>query len=297
VTLTGADPDGDALTFTIVDQPVHGTLTGTAPDMTYQPADGFAGSDSFTFTASDAGSTSPPATVAIDVVNRPPTAENQQLSAQSGVDLAVMLGGSDQDGDTLSFAVVNPPAHGSLSGAVPALTYRSASGYSGPDSFTFTVSDGLATSPVATVALDVLAPPPASDFVSMSFVTSCPHRGRSCPAPYANAGTLTLGDIVVRSDRRGVTSVIGTGTLPGADGGTSAFSVHIVRLGRSKVSLGSVAVRDLSARPPFEVDMRFVGTVKLISPGVLRVEGLGVDRRSHRVTHVVWTIADSGNPA
>ncbi len=38
ITLTGSDPDGDPLTFEIVTPPVHGSLVGTAPDLTYNPA-------------------------------------------------------------------------------------------------------------------------------------------------------------------------------------------------------------------------------------------------------------------
>ena len=70
---------------------------------------------------------------------------------------AVLLAGSDVDGDTLSFALASQPAHGTLSGTAPDLTYTPAQDYQGPDSFTFTVSDGQATSAPATVSIRVTA--------------------------------------------------------------------------------------------------------------------------------------------
>lgn len=53
VVLTGSDPDGDPLTFSVQTQPGHGTLSGSAPSLTYAPASGFSGSDSFTFRVAD----------------------------------------------------------------------------------------------------------------------------------------------------------------------------------------------------------------------------------------------------
>ena len=55
-TLTASDADGDALTFTIVTQPAHGTLKLTDAskgNFTYTPTTGYSGTDSFTFTAND----------------------------------------------------------------------------------------------------------------------------------------------------------------------------------------------------------------------------------------------------
>ncbi len=68
ITLTGNDPDRDALTYSIVAQPVRGklsTLTGT--DLTYIPPLGFSGADSFTFKVSDGAAESATATVTINV--------------------------------------------------------------------------------------------------------------------------------------------------------------------------------------------------------------------------------------
>ncbi len=59
VTLTGSDPDGDALTFSIVTGPTHGVLgtvaqiSPTSANVTYTPNTNFTGSDSFTFKAND----------------------------------------------------------------------------------------------------------------------------------------------------------------------------------------------------------------------------------------------------
>ena len=49
ITLTASDPDGNTLTYTKLTNPAHGTLTGTAPSLTYTPSTGYTGSDSFTF--------------------------------------------------------------------------------------------------------------------------------------------------------------------------------------------------------------------------------------------------------
>ncbi|MBW9210078.1 Ig-like domain repeat protein [Mumia sp. zg.B21] len=52
VTLEATDPEGADLTYTTT-APAHGALSGTAPTLTYTPAAGYVGSDSFTYTVSD----------------------------------------------------------------------------------------------------------------------------------------------------------------------------------------------------------------------------------------------------
>jgi hypothetical protein len=54
ITLTGSDPDGDALTFGLLDAPRHGTLSGTGDKVTYTPQADFVGTDTFGFNAADA---------------------------------------------------------------------------------------------------------------------------------------------------------------------------------------------------------------------------------------------------
>ncbi len=160
VVLAGADPEGATLSFAVGSQPAHGALSGTAPNLTYTPAAGFFGTDSFTFTVNDGEFTSAPATVSITVnevvpPNEPPTATGQSVVTDEDVAVPVVLAGSDPEGATLSFAVGSQPAHGALSGSAPNLTYTPAAGFFGTDSFTFTVNDGEFTSAPATVSITV----------------------------------------------------------------------------------------------------------------------------------------------
>jgi hypothetical protein len=53
ITLAGTDPDGDALTYTILSNPTHGTLTGAGPAVTYTPDPRYQGGDSFTYRVTD----------------------------------------------------------------------------------------------------------------------------------------------------------------------------------------------------------------------------------------------------
>lgn len=67
IILSASDPNGDPITYKIVNQPLHGILTGNPPELTYKPDYGFGGEDSFTFVANDGSLDSVPANVKITV--------------------------------------------------------------------------------------------------------------------------------------------------------------------------------------------------------------------------------------
>lgn len=69
VTLSAQDVDGAPLTYTIDPSPQHGTLTGTAPNLTYTPAAEYSGDDSFVFKVNDGIVDSGTATVTITINN------------------------------------------------------------------------------------------------------------------------------------------------------------------------------------------------------------------------------------
>ena len=161
ISLTGHDPENNPLTYTVVGSPTQGTLGGTAPNLTYWPAAGYSGSDSFTFKVNDGQLDSTPATVSITVTagnnNSPPTANSQNVSTPKDTSKGITLSGTDPENNFLYYSVAAGPLHGTLSGTAPNLIYRPAPGYTGPDSFNFYVYDGTSWSAPGTVAITVTA--------------------------------------------------------------------------------------------------------------------------------------------
>ena len=102
ITLTATDADGNALTYSTVSGPSHGTLSGSAPNLTYTPNTGYTGSDSFTFKANDGTVDSNTATVSITVnpgSNTPPVAYNQAVTTDENTSVAFTLNASDAEGN------------------------------------------------------------------------------------------------------------------------------------------------------------------------------------------------------
>ncbi|MEY3895109.1 MAG: hypothetical protein RLZZ214_628, partial [Verrucomicrobiota bacterium] len=97
--------------------------------------------------------------VSIDApsLNAPPVAENQAVNVNEDASVLILLGASDPNSDPLGFTVTSQPMHGTLSGSGPNRTYTPAANYSGTDSFTFMVSDGVVASAPATVSINVRA--------------------------------------------------------------------------------------------------------------------------------------------
>jgi autotransporter-associated beta strand protein len=88
---------------------------------------------------------------------RTPYAHAQNVEAQKNTAKMITLTGS---GGTLRYAIKTKPQHGTLTGKEPYLVYTPAANYSGPDSFTFMVNNGLSTSAPATVSISVSEGPP-----------------------------------------------------------------------------------------------------------------------------------------
>jgi VCBS repeat-containing protein len=159
ITLTATDVDlpVQTLTFLVQTPPAHGTLSGTAPALTYTPELNYNGSDSFTFIAFDGEENSLPATIHITLtpVNDAPVANNQSVTTDEDVTAQITLTATDVDlpVQPLTYHIQTQPSHGTLTGTLPNLTYTPSSNYNGSDSFTFFATDGLLNSALATVNL------------------------------------------------------------------------------------------------------------------------------------------------
>ncbi len=152
IALSATDLNGDALTYTVITPPTHGTFTNGV----YTPTANYHGSDSFSFTANDGTLTSTPATVSITItdvadVNTAPVATAQSVTLVKDTTKTITLAGTDAESDTLTFTVVTPPAHGTFVGT----TYTPTPNYNGSDSFSFTANDGSLTSAPATITITI----------------------------------------------------------------------------------------------------------------------------------------------
>ncbi len=178
ITLTGADPNSDTLSYRVTSGPSHGSLSGAAPNLTYTPEANYNGPDVFEFVANDGQVDSVPAAVAITVtpVNDAPAAGAQSLTTSEDTSVPLTLSGSDVDGDVLTYRVTSGPNHGALSGTAPNLSYIPAANYNGPDAFQFVVNDGQVDSAAATVdvAVDAVNDPPVANAQPVTTLAGTP---------------------------------------------------------------------------------------------------------------------------
>ena len=163
VTLTGSDPDGDTLSFSIESQPRYGalgTLDAITGKVTYTPNKNRSGSDSFTYTVSDGELTSKVATVTLIVgkVNDAPVADPKEVSTPEDEPVTILLTGSDTEDEVLTFAIVTVPGKGSLSDIdqkTGEVVYTPNANENGTDTFTYTAADSSVISAKATVTINL----------------------------------------------------------------------------------------------------------------------------------------------
>src|SRR3989442_8940445 len=165
-----ADDCGQALSFPV--PTTNAALFSARPAvsatgrLTFTPAAGATGAATVTVQLPDNGgvanggvdtSAAQTLTITIAPVNHAPVANAQAVTTLEDTAKAITLTAPDVDGDPLTYSVVTAPAHGTLSGAAPTLTYTPAANYNGTDSFTFKANDGTVDSALATVSLTITA--------------------------------------------------------------------------------------------------------------------------------------------
>jgi hypothetical protein len=158
------DVDGDPLTISGHSNPAKGAVVvgGGGTTLTYRPFPGLFGPDSFTYTVSDGqgGTAVGAVSVTITSDNHAPSAVNDAKSVPQGAGptpLTILANDQDLDGNTLTITAKTSGAHGTvvITGGGTGLSYNPVNRYHGIDTFTYTISDGLA-SDSATVLVTVV---------------------------------------------------------------------------------------------------------------------------------------------
>lgn len=237
INLEGQDTNSDPTSFTIVDAPDSGSLTGAGGTptcsgtttktctlgVTYTPDSNFNGSDSFTYKARDGSSDSAVVTVSITIsaVNDAPTAAPASTNTTKNVARTVTLRGADIDDNATTFAIASGPtaAQGTLGSigtitcasasgrktCTAAVTYTPTTGFSGTATFGYRANDGATDSTIATVTITVDNDPPTAAVRNASTL-------EDTPATIDLEGQDTNGDATSFS----IVAAPSSGTLSGA---------------------------------------------------------------------------------
>jgi len=296
ITLTGSDVDGPVTNFVLVTLPTHGTLSGSGANLTYTPTNNYTGADAFTFTVNDGSLTSSVATVSILVTpaNDAPAANNLSVTIPEDISTNLMVTGSDIDSSNLVYAVLGSPAHGSLgvlntsSGAV---TYSPSNNYFGPDSFTFTVSDG-ALYATGTVSITVTpvndAPVAVNDAYSVSQGATLTVSAAGVLTNDTDVESNVLSAVFVSNPAHGTLSLSTNGGFTYTPTNTYAGLDSFTYRASDGLSNSSVATVSITVVPLADIAVTKTGPTT-VTPGVnfnyvINVTNLGPGTASNVVT-------------
>lgn len=162
------DPDGNALSYTLISNPARGTLTLNASGAyTYTPNAGTVGRDTARYRVCDNGSPSlcAEAYIIVEVsndpngpLNDPPFAQNDVASTRAGVSTSgnVLNNDSDPNGDALSASAIGSLPAGLTLNSNGTYSYNPPSGFTGTISVPYQACDGGGKCDTATLTIVVL---------------------------------------------------------------------------------------------------------------------------------------------
>lgn len=295
------DPDGDTLAAVLDSGTTYGTLTFRSDGrFTYTPFANYNGPDSFTYHATDGSLDSGAVTVSLTVspVNDPPAANDDPATTaeDNSVTISVLANDTDAEGDPLTVTAVGPALYGTVTTNGTTVTYTPFPNYNGPDSFTYTVSDGRGGTATATVRPTVTpvndAPVASNDsyFTNLNTPLSVPPIGVIANDTDVDGDPLSA--VLVRGPSNGTLAFNSDGSFTYTPGpgftGTDSFT-YFVTDGQafSAAATVSVAVLPPNGRPVASNDDSYAvsaGSVLVVpAAGVLANDtgsGIGTLRAS-----------------
>lgn len=165
-----SDIDGDSL---FIDQigPLSqgGFASVSGSQINYTPANNFVGTEVFSYTVSDGfgGEATAAVTVTITAINDDPIAVNDgaETDENTPVDIFVLTNDSDIENDDLTIDKITQGENGSVVQNGDRLVYTPNNGYSGSDTFSYTVIDGNGGTSTAfvTVLVNVVNTTPTAE--------------------------------------------------------------------------------------------------------------------------------------
>ncbi len=206
ITIGAYDPYNIPFTFSIVDQPNNGSVniemasvdfgagSLSSPVFTYTPDAGFAGQDTFTYTATnDNGVVGNTATVTINIPTQIPSASSITVSTGVNNDVVLSLSASDPNSLPLTYVISSDPTNGVITELNGVFTYDPNLDYIGSDSAQYTASNGTYTSSPATISVSVNSRTPiASEYNVTTDINTAVDLSFNASDPYDESLTFTI---------------------------------------------------------------------------------------------------------
>ncbi|HJH32588.1 MAG TPA: PGF-pre-PGF domain-containing protein [Methanosarcinaceae archaeon] len=173
-TLTASDPDNDDLAYSSVDLPEGASLDSSSGLFTWTPTYEQSGIYQVDFVVKGLILTdNKTAIITVNNINRAPVANDDTSTTLEDTSVDITLSATDMDGDSLTYTIVDEPAHGTvtLDGTINIAAYTPTANYNGADSFTFKATDDTVESNVATLTILVSAVNDAPVLNTISDVT------------------------------------------------------------------------------------------------------------------------------
>jgi large repetitive protein len=156
------DPQGDVLTVVEVGTPDQGEASiRTGSSVVFRAPISFTGTITFPYTITDPGGLRASSVVTVDVIgnesNIAPVATPDAVTTaySSSATIEVLKNDTDSEGDPLTITGVSRPTNGTSSILGAAVRYAPATGFSGVDTFTYTIIDGFGGTATGTVTVTV----------------------------------------------------------------------------------------------------------------------------------------------
>lgn len=149
--------------ITISQQPANGTLTVNGiTNVTYKPAPGFKGADTFKYKSENVTGESNEATVSIAVIQDPntavPVANNDSYTAYKNIETNFNVLNNDTSVLAINQVVITQqPSHGAVTvNGISSITYKPSVGYIGADSFKYKAGNATGLSEEASASINVI---------------------------------------------------------------------------------------------------------------------------------------------
>jgi len=171
-----------------------------------------------------------PTNPVINIV-QPLAAIPQAVETVAGQAVPIGLQGRSASGASLTYAIVEQPLNGELSGTLPNLTYTPAANFTGLDHLRFTVSDGITTSRPDEV--QILVRPSANDTTPPRILWTAPENGAviaqivTTPRFTDTVGLLYLPPVQIEFSEAISSTTVTTDTVRMTDGSGRALALRV----------------------------------------------------------------------